>query len=138
MLCIDKLCNVYERLGIMKKVFLIAICLLLAICLIGCEEEETISNVSETNGKIYTYVGEGFGGDFTIQINDDGSAIFYEGYLSSHMGVGNWTMENDILTVSDGTFTNRFKVNGNELDFIEEGSTNFLFIKLKSGDKFVM
>ena len=38
----------------------------------------------------YRYDGEGFGGDFTITLNADGTYTFYEGLLSSYMGMGTW------------------------------------------------
>ena len=85
---------------------------------------------------MYTYNGEGFGGDFTITIRDNGTASFYEGYLSSYMGEGTWSIENDILYLKDNTCKNKFKVHEDELEFIEDGSTNFPYVKVKDGEKF--
>ena len=121
----------------MKKILLFLLSLVLMLGLVACDKEEANINMNGINGKIYTYEGDGFGGDFTIQINDDGSSVFYEGYLSSYMGISNWTIDDHTLTISDGTFTNKFRVNDNELVFVEDGSTNFLHIKLKDGEKFI-
>ena len=92
---------------------------------------------NDVANKIYTYTGEGFGGDFTITINDDGTASFYEGYLSSYIGEGTWSAQDDILLLNDNTFKNKFKIHGDELEFIEEGSMNFPYVKVKDGDRFV-
>jgi hypothetical protein len=57
--------------------------------------------------------------------------------LSSYIGHGKWQTEHGVLTINDGTLTNRFIMLDNELVFIEEGSSNFFHIKLKGGDKFI-
>lgn len=84
----------------------------------------------------YAFEGEGFGGPFTITLASDGSASFYEGYLSSYIGEGTWKVKGGILTVDDGTFSNNFKVCDDGFEFLPDGSTNFIHIKLKEGDKF--
>ena len=40
-------------------------------------------------GKTFVWEKEGFGGDFTITLNADGTYQYYEGYLSSYIGFGN-------------------------------------------------
>ena len=94
-------------------------------------------NKYDVSNKTYTYSKEGFGGDFTITINEDGTTSFYEGYLSSYIGEGTWSIENDILFLNDNTFKNKFKIHDNELEFIEEGSMNFPYVKVKNGERFV-
>ncbi len=93
-------------------------------------------------GKTYTYEGEGFGGDFVIQINEDGSFGYYEGLLSSHLGAGTWTLEDDILVLSDNAemghpFVNRFRLEGNDLVFLSEDSSNFIYVKVADGERFL-
>ena len=120
----------------MKKKIIILILAILAIVITVI----VIKNVKSKNdvvSKIYTYTGEGFGGDFTITIKDDGTASFYEGYLSSYIGEGTWEIENDILFLNDNTFKNKFHIHGDELEFIEDGSMNFPYIKVKDGEKFI-
>ena len=84
----------------------------------------------------YIYDGEGFGGNFSITIDSDGSFSFYEGFLSSYIGHGQCQIKHNILTINDGNFSNRFKMLDNVLVFVEEGSTNFMYVELKDGDKF--
>lgn len=57
--------------------------------------------------RTYLYEKEGFGGAFAIQIND-------EGY----------------------PFVNRFKVDGSDLVFLSEDSSNFLYVKVVDGERF--
>lgn len=99
------------------------------------------SSAGETDiaDKTYVYERDGFGGDFTIQINDDGTFLYSEGVLSSHMGVGKWTLEENILTLSeDGGYSpvNHFEVDGENLIFISVNSSNFFHVKVANGEKF--
>ena len=102
---------------------------------------------------VYRYTGEGIGGDFTITLSESGRFQYYEGMLSSYIGMGHWTVEDGILTLKDdvglgkiidnedGTasfentegFVNRFKMEDGKLVFIAEGSDNFLYVKLDDG-----
>lgn len=93
---------------------------------------------AEDDAVTYVYYGEGFGGPFTITLEKNGQASFYEGYLSSYLGFGTWTQKGNVLVVSDNTYVNKFRVKGDELVFIEDGSTNFSIIKLKNGDRFIL
>ena len=88
--------------------------------------------------KSYVYENEGFMGNFTITLNTDGTFTYYEGGASSYIGRGNWEREDDVLTLSDNDFpfVNRFLIAEDELIFIETGSTNFLHIKVKNGERF--
>ncbi len=91
--------------------------------------------------KTFQYEKEGFGGDFCIALHEDGTASYYEGLLSSHLGMGNWTLEGDILTITeppvyDFQILNRFRVEKGVLIFVEEGSTNFLYLKIADGERF--
>ena len=108
-----------------------------------------------TNSR-YVYDGEGAGGDFTITLSESGRFQYYEGMLSSYIGMGHWTLEGGILTLTDddgvgriidnedGTtsfeetqgFVNRFKKEDGKLIFIAEGSDNFLYVKLEDGAEF--
>ncbi len=117
--------------------------LLLGIVLLfaGCAGKTSENNIA---GKTYVYEKEGFGGDFSIQLNDDGTYSYYEGYLSSLYGRGNWTLESDTLILTDGndsdendeTRVNYFKQDGDDLIFIEENSHNFMHVKVADGEKF--
>lgn len=82
------------------------------------------------------------GSAFAIHINDDGTFTYYEGILSSHIGMGRWVLNDDILVLSEDSestkcaFVNRFKVDGNDLVFLSEGSSNFLYVKVGDGERF--
>ena len=88
---------------------------------------------------IYVYEGEGFGGNFTIIVNNDGSYSFYEGPLSSYMGEGSWVREQGsiILNEENGrNLINYFAAGNDVLVFIERGSDNFPYIHLPDGARF--
>ena len=109
---------------------------------------------SESPAKVYTYTGESRFPDtdldkFTIAINNDGTFTYYETLFSSHLGFGEWTLEDDVLTITESAKSitadgqiievkrqNRFLVDGDDLIFIEDGSDNFIYVKVKNGERF--
>ena len=95
--------------------------------------------VSDLAGKIFVYEKEGFGSDFTIKLHADGTFGYYEGMLSSHIGMGTWAVEGDILTLHEDTFdwTFRFRVQDGALHFLREGSDQFMYIKVADGARFL-
>ena len=113
------------------KLLWLPMVLVAALFLASCSSDDVQTDST------YVYDGEGFGGAFTITISDNGSFTFYEGFLSSYIGHGKWQIKHKILTISDGTFTNKFEMRDKEIVFVEEGSTNFMYVKLKDGDKFI-
>ena len=62
--------------------------------------------------------------------------------FSSFVGYGSWSLDGDtlILTENAGSGGNpkifRFKVDGNTLSYIAEGSDNFTYVKVSDGEKF--
>lgn len=117
-------------------------CMLLALCLLLCcacaaPREFTAEDVS---GKAYTYEKEGFGSDFVISIYPDGRFFYYVGALSSYIGMGNWTVEEGILTLTDDAggyhYSNRFRIGKNTLTYLAEGSTGFMYLTPEDGDRF--
>lgn len=109
--------------------------------------ESTEETTNETpilgTSYIYLYEKDGFGGEFTISILEDGTFSYYEGMFSSHLGMGTWSINGDVITLTEDTegsayeFINHFKMVEDKLIFIEEGSTNFLYIKVKDGEAFI-
>ena len=89
----------------------------------------------------YRYEGEGFGGDFTITLNADGAYTFYEGPLSSYMGMGTWDTVYDAVYMNEGeggfdlSFT--FGVEGDSLIYLARGSDAFPCVELPDGARFV-
>ena len=126
----------------MKKfVSILSVLMLFVLFITGCTEQERENSVA---GKIYTYSGEAFSEfandyTFSITINDDGTYSYYESLLSSYIGSGEWSVTDGVLTLSDDTgveIVNYFLIDGDDIVFIEENSTNFIYVKVKDGERF--
>ncbi len=89
------------------------------------------------------YAGPGF----SIRINtENGSFIYNESPISSHISIGLYGLDGDILTLSDPWPTgdgksavrvNRFRVEPDRLVWLAEGSDNFVFVTLTDGASFI-
>ncbi|MBQ2118554.1 MAG: hypothetical protein II192_05815 [Clostridia bacterium] len=94
------------------------------------------------HSKLYVWEKPGFGGDFTITLNADGTYSYYAGYLSSYIGIGTWKSENGVLTMTenkklcgnDNVF--RFRVGDDGLRYIADGSSKFIYVNVQDGDRF--
>ena len=127
----------------MKKILPI---LIAALTLAGCRNTRGAEpNENAVEGKTFVYEKEGFGGNFTISFMD-GEFWYYEGMLSSYIGHGRFKIDGNVLTMVDGDdismdrsggFTNRFLIDGKRLVWQENGSTNFLYMKISDGDCFL-
>lgn len=113
----------------MKRICALLLCLLLA--LIGSREEARTPSYTR-----YVYEKGGFGGEFTIDVKDDGTFLYYEGMLSSYIGTGDWRSEGDTLILTDELFTNRFTIGDDALIWRENGSDGFLYVRTEDGDLF--
>ncbi len=107
---------------------------------INSSKTESSEQISGT--KIFVYEGIGFGGgNFHIKIHDDGTFTYQQGSASNYYGVGKWSLQGDVLCMEDDissyTFVNYFKVVENTLVFQAENSTNFMYVHLSDGEKFV-
>lgn len=102
--------------------------------------DEYFTPIEDVVDKTYLYEYDGFGGEFTIDIYNDGTFMYYVGFFSSYIGRGNWEYTNGILTLTDvldnPKFVNKFYVKDNYLIYIAEGSTNFMYLKVNDGAKF--
>ncbi len=122
-----------------KKSLLLCISLLtLALLFTSCSNTPRKEDLF---GKIFFYEKEGFGGNFFITVQDDGTFTYYEGALSSYLGFGSWTLEGDLLTLTDTVREDHprvfcFRFTGNELIFIAEKSDEFTFVKVADGERF--
>ena len=84
---------------------------------------------------------------FSIRIDaENGSYRFSEADYSSHLATGFYGLDGDILTIEDtwptesgepAVRTNRFRVEPDRIVWLEEGSDNFVFVKLTDGASFV-
>ena len=91
-------------------------------------------------GNSYVWEKEGFGGYFVITLVKDGTFSYYEGMLSSHIGLGNWTVNDGILTLTEkygNKRTYRFSAEDGALVFIGEGSDRFIYVSVMDGDRFI-
>lgn len=83
---------------------------------------------------------------FSITLCNDGTCRYYETMISSHIGVGKYTIDGDLLTITDENIRTvygdiikkiyKFKIVGDTLVFIADGSDSFTFIKLPDGAVF--
>lgn len=125
----------------MKKIASSVILALALLCAAACGAAEREFTAEDVAGKIYLCEEEGCGGDFFICIYPDGTFYYYEGFLSSYLGFGDWTVENGVLTMTDDeyggvNFVNRFRIGENTLTYLQEGSSGFLYVKLTDGVRF--
>ena len=107
------------------------------------ESSESTATQSVPNENLfgkYIYEKDGCGGSFTIDIKSDGTFFYYEGGLSSHVGVGEWTLAGDVICIDDSSVYHEhkhyFKIEEDHLAFIEEESNNFIYVKVKDGERF--
>lgn len=126
----------------MKKSIAVFLCLVSFLLLVGCESGKEYSDY--VTGKTFVYEKEGFLGDFTISIREDGTFTYYEGFASSYIGMGEWTIEqntliltNEVPTINGArTVTNFFEIKKGKLIWRAEGSDNYSSVKVKDGEAF--
>ena len=132
----------------MKKVLAIILTLMISFGVMGCSNPNEIT-IDDIVDKVYVYEKDGFGGDFTIEIKADGTFNYYEGFFSSHIGMGEWSYSDGMLTLFEKTsrfnsaneieeviFSYNFSVEKDTLIFVDKGSGNFRYLKVKDGEKF--
>lgn len=100
-----------------------------------------VSSLSGIPGKAFVYEDEGILGSFTITLYEDKTFTYYEGMASSYIGVGYWEQDGDTITLTDDVnggygLVNHFKLDGETLIFVENGSDNFVYVKVEDGEKF--
>ena len=111
---------------------------LIAISIVvGCS---ALVQASDALAGVYVYEKTGFGGEFTITLNSDGTFQYYEGALSSTFGNGTLTLEDGLLCITEENArqprTNCFRVEDGSLVFQAEDSDNFMFVKVLDGEQF--
>ena len=90
-------------------------------------------------GQSFKYEKDGFGGDFTITVNEDGSFSYCVGLLSSYIGHGSWKITDGRITLTDHGdlgFKNTFEINSGRLIWLEEESTGFMYMEISDGAVF--
>lgn len=104
-----------------------------ALFLAGCSKTIRPEDIA---GKTYLYEKDGFGGNFTIRLEEDGTFTYYEGFLSSYIGTGDWTLEGDTVTLQEKTRHFCFRVKENDLIFRAEDSGKFTYLTVADGERF--
>ena len=116
------------------RTIILSVILMLAVAVSSCSKED--EQTPDAGDKIYVCERDGIGGDFIITLYSDGTFSYSEGPACSYIGVGTWTHDGDLITLTDETRVNVFEYDGGELVFKEGGSDNFAHVTLKNGDGF--
>ena len=132
----------------MKKALAIILLLTIFLGVMGCSDKTEITE-NDIIDKVYVYEKDGFGGDFTIEIKADKTYTYYEGFFSSHIGMGEWSYSDGILTlfekgtriteakeVEEVIYSYNFSVEKDCLIYVDKDSGNFRYLKVKDGEKF--
>lgn len=88
----------------------------------------------------YRYEGDGFGGDFTVTLEADGTFTYSEGPLSSWLGYGEWFADAFTLALSEDSSPGHsyvFIPAGDALVFLAEESSAFPRIRVPDHGRFV-
>lgn len=102
-------------------------------------------NYIELAGNTYTYTGESAYGiendPFTISLNADGTFVYFESMFSSYMGIGEWSVKDNLLTLTENSevcrgLKNSFRIDDGNLIFVESSSDNFPKVTVKDGEIF--
>ncbi len=131
----------------MRKIISFALVILIVLTtfmLVGCGEDKEAEKAELKYG---SYVRQnddnenGLADLFTITVNKDGTFSYYETFISSYVGNGNYTVEDGVLILKDNirgtkTYTYRFKIANDKLIYIADGSDNFMYKKLADGAEF--
>lgn len=132
----------------MKKVLATMLVLIIAFGVMGCSNPKEIPK-DDIVDKVYVYEKDGCGSAFTIEIKADGTFTYYEGFLSSYIGIGEWSYSDGMLTLFEKVSrfneahkleevinSYNFSVKKDTLIFVDKGSGNFRYVKVKNGEKF--
>ncbi|MBQ9764881.1 MAG: hypothetical protein IJW18_01630 [Lachnospiraceae bacterium] len=142
----------YKKPAFWIIVLAVITCVIVAVCFLTnpLNGEPQPTQVSDTNtnintntdtGTTYIYENEGFPNNFTITLYENGTFTYYEGWYSSYLGIGSWVQEGDIITLTDDDnvgypLVNHFRLDGRNLVFLAEDSSNFIYVKIKDGECF--
>ncbi len=120
----------------------IVICILALGMLAGfaCTKKTDDALRKTVAGNTFVRENGGFGGDFTITLREDGAYEYYEGFLSSYIGTGTWTVEDGVVTMTEKggyDFVFRFTVQDGALVYRADGSDGFIYTDVQDGDRFL-
>ncbi len=106
-----------------------------------CADRDIPAADGTVAGKTYLYEKEGIMGNFALTLYEDETYLYSEGIASSYMGIGTWTQDGDTITLTDKKTAddvriNHFRIDGEDLVFLSEGSSNFIYVKVENGERF--
>ena len=106
-----------------------------------CAEGDVSGSENTATGSTFVYEGEGFGGSFTITLFNDGTFSYYEGMLSSYIGIGTWTQNADTITLTEDKQvcygrTYQFRLDDGDLVWLGQNPHNFIYVKVRDGERF--
>lgn len=120
------------------KIWVLILVFAMVLPLAGCAN---LPKESDIAGKVYCCE-NGYPTGFSIAICEDGTYICHRGIFSS-VGRGTWTLDGDILCLTSGYEINEtpevnyFKVDGDDLVFMVENSSNFsYYAEVSDGERF--
>ena len=125
---------------LMKRIFYIILVLGMLFTMTSCSKNDTTAT-NRIAGNTFVWEKEGFGGDFTIKLNKDGTYEYCVGFLSSYIGLGDWSVTGSLLTLTEKSWPDtifQFYIRGGELFFISEESSQFMHINVEDGDRFML
>ena len=108
-----------------------ALLLLFTLMAAGCSGQPAAVTADDLADQVYIYEKEGFGSDFYITLNSDGSMRCSEGALSSYFGLGTWKLDGDTVILT------RFAVKDGTLVYQSADSTGFMYLTVSDGEKFL-
>ena len=140
----------------MRKIVALSLSLILVItALASCDfyrtnETESASeseSLQDKTNEIYgTYwrLNDNYPDSFTVTLYPDGTYHYYETMISSHIGNGKYTVEDNVVTLIDDiptyegskTYYFKFEYRDGKLIYLAEGSNNFMYIHLPDGVEF--
>lgn len=118
----------------MKKSIVLVCILVLLVAATGCNSLEDYGKY--VIGKTFIYQDEGYGGDFFIDINEDGTYHCCEGHCSSDYETGIWAVVGKELLLGNDESENRFEISKGKLTWRQEGSSGFYFAHVLDGEVF--
>lgn len=121
-----------------KKLISILLIIIMIPSIAGCAKAPEPADFAD---KIYIYKGKGAGGQFAVTLYGDGTFWYYEGLESSYIGNGKWSVENDLICLTDDTddgsqIINYFRFEDGELVYSKKTSTGFTYVELADGATF--
>ena len=127
----------------------IIICVLAVLAIVTALGAGSIRKIlfGESASIYGTYVRENENGimSFSITLHEDGTYQYYEGGLSSHIGMGGYTFKNNIVTLVDGNIPGvhgsliriyKFRFEDGKLVFLAEESDDFMYTTLPDGAEY--